>query len=156
MCQKTCTAIARPTIYSAICYRPSHFNRDTGDQQDDDHLIRCFDDLDELVAFVSPLLRENILGENLIDWDITVLIDGVDWALYESMDTATKALYGPKMEEVVDRMKSVESALYAEKAENDKKEQARLARANKKAANRQETKDKALLKTLIAKYGAPT
>lgn len=156
MSQNTCKALVRPTIYSAICYRPSYFNRDTGDQQDDDHLVRCFDDLDELMAFVSPLLRENVFGENFSDWDITVLIDGVDWALYQSMDTATKALYGPNMEVVVESMKSVETALHAEKAENDKKEHARLARANKKAANRQETKDKALLKTLIAKYGAPT
>jgi ribosomal protein L12E/L44/L45/RPP1/RPP2 len=156
MCQKSCKTITRPTIYSAICYRPSYFNRDTGDQQSDDHIVQCFDDLDELMAFVAPLLRENIFGENLSDWDITVLINGVDWALYQSMDLATKALYGPNMEEVVEKMKSVETAFYAEKAENDKKEQARLARANTKASNRQETKDKALLKTLIAKYGAPT
>lgn len=156
MCLKTCRAIGRPTVYSAICYRPSYFDRETGDQQDDDHLVRCFDDIDGLMAFISPLLRENVLGKNLSDWDITVLTDGVDWALYQSVDTATKALYGPNMEGVVERMKAVESALYAEKAENDKKEQARLRRAGQKAANRQATKDKALLKTLIAKYGAPT
>ena len=156
MGQKNCTALARPTIYSVICYRPNHFNRDTGEQQEDDHVVRCFDDLDEAIAFVTPLLKENVFGENMIDWDITVLIDGVDWALYQAMDTATKSIYGHAMDEVVEKMKSVETALYAEKAEIDKKERARLERASKRAVNRQTAREKALLKTLIAKHGAPT
>lgn len=155
MCEKACTALARPTIYSAISYRPSHFNRDTGEHQDDDHLVRCFGDLDEAMAFVTPLFKENICGQNASDWDITVLVDGVDWALYQTMDTATKAIYGRSIEEVAARIASIETALYAEKAEMDRRERARLERANKRAANRQANKDKALLKTLIAKYGAP-
>jgi hypothetical protein len=156
MRKETSSTPLRPTIYSAICYRPNYSNRETGDFQDADHIVRCFDDLEELIDFVSPLIRENVFGQIQSDWDITVLIDGVDWGLYQSMDAATKAFYGPNMEDVVEKMNSVESGFSVEKAEKDKREQARLERANKQAARRKETKDKTLLKNLIARYGAPS